>query len=92
MHLPAVALAKEGAPNLVKYTPQNVTFVDDRKNNVESVDKALATRGLDCMCVRYGAADHQYKTFNPVVADTQMKYLDRPIPDSAARAIVQLGR
>lgn len=73
----------------IKFEPTTVVFVDDRRNNVESVDKALATKGLDCRCIRYSAVDPMIKSFNQEIAEVQMEFFGKLLSDEAARAILK---
>lgn len=72
----------------VKLVPNRVVFVDDRKNNVEAVDRALALNGIECKCVRYGAADRAYREYNRSVADIEMNFFNKVLSDDAAKAIL----
>jgi FMN phosphatase YigB (HAD superfamily) len=68
----------------VKYTPKKVVFVDDKLKNVRNVDQALKERGIECLCIRYGAADRKVKAFKPSVADVQLNYFGKILSDEAA--------
>lgn len=72
------------------YTPQKIMFVDDRKNNVENVNTALAQKGLDCQCFRYGAADMQYKMFDSSIAKIQFDHLNKLLQDKEAGKLKEL--
>lgn len=76
----------------IKYHPKKVVFVDDRKDNVESVDKALDLRGIDCSCVRFGANDDSYKRYNPAIADIEAEFFGKVLTDGAAKSILKSRR
>lgn len=69
--------------------PKRVVFVDDVKKNIEVVDKALASNGIECLCVRYGAADKRVKSFNPAIADIQLANLEQNLSDEDAKKLLK---
>lgn len=71
----------------LKLSFNKITFLDDRKKNVDAVDKALADKGIDCNCIRYGAAEDGYKNYNPKLAETEMKFFGKILSDEAAKKI-----
>jgi phosphoglycolate phosphatase-like HAD superfamily hydrolase len=75
-----------------RLSPKKVIFVDDKKYNVDAVDGALKSKGIDCNCVRYGAADQSYKTYNQAVADVEMEFFGKILSDDAAGAILKFRK
>lgn len=73
----------------VKLNPKRIVFVDDKKNNAESVDTAQMAVGRECRCVRYGAADISYKEYNQKTADVELQYFEKILSDDAAKAILK---
>lgn len=73
----------------LKLSPKKIVFIDDKKNNVEAVDKALTSKGLECECVRYGAADKTYKEYNQAIADVESEFFGKVLSDDAAKAILK---
>lgn len=53
---------------------KTVIFVDDKLNNVQSVEKALNTTDLQHISFRYGAADSEVKAFNSDLAGFEWQY------------------
>lgn len=72
----------------LKMSPDAVTFMDDRKDHVENVDNALAAEGIKCRCIRYGAADSQYKDYKPEVADLEWELFGKVLSDESAATIL----
>jgi phosphoserine phosphatase len=75
--------------NKLKYNPKKIMFIDDRKKNINNVDEALNSRNIPNLCIRYGAADAQYKTFDVAVADMELYYLGKLMPDKAAKHLAK---
>lgn len=70
--------------------PNRVLFVDDKKNNVESVDRALMEARIPVMAFRYGAADTRVQSFDAKIAETELNYFLKTgifLSDEAARTL-----
>ena len=71
-----------------KVKPAKAVFIDDKKKNVESVDQALASMGIECDCIRYGFLDEKVKKFDPAIADVEYEFFGKILDDASARAIL----
>jgi FMN phosphatase YigB (HAD superfamily) len=49
--------------------PKKIIFIDDKKYNLDSVESSLANSPIILESRRYGAADSELASFNPVIAD-----------------------
>jgi hypothetical protein len=56
-----------------KIQPTRILFVDDKVNNVESVEKALNETEFEHASFRYGAADERVAAFNPLILQTEWR-------------------
>lgn len=61
------------ARRLIGYRPKRVIFVDDKREHVESVHRALELEGIEHLCYRYGAVDGLYATYRPEIAAAQLQ-------------------
>ncbi|MCB0404153.1 MAG: DUF2608 domain-containing protein [Bdellovibrionales bacterium] len=75
----------------IQFRPKRVVYVDDKLANVESVSRAMKKIGVAFEGYRYGAADIRVKTFDPQVADLQLRYFGKILSDDAATQIRILG-
>ncbi|MCB9253279.1 MAG: DUF2608 domain-containing protein [Bdellovibrionaceae bacterium] len=75
----------------IQYRPKRVVYVDDQLQNVESVARAMKKIGVVFEGYRYGAADIRVKTFDPEVAELQMRYYGKILSDDAATQIRMLA-
>ena len=53
----------------LKYTPENVVFIDDRLKHLIGVQKALGTLSIPCKGYRYGGADENVKAFDKFTSE-----------------------
>ena len=72
--------------------PKKVVFLDDIKQNAITVDEALASKGIECLCVRYGGADAVVKKFDPKIADVQLKNIEQNLSDDDAKKLAKKKR
>lgn len=54
--------------------PKKIIFIDDKRDQVESVAKALAELGIEHECFFYPLTDAKAKSFNPLIANIQLYY------------------
>lgn len=54
--------------------PQKIIFVDDKREHVEGVSKALAELKIDYECYWYCGVDEKTRGFEPLVANIQLHY------------------
>ena len=67
--------------------PAKIVFVDDKKKNVDKVDRALTDAKIPNVEFRYGAADARVKAFDGALADIQYYYLQHVLGDDDAKAL-----
>jgi hypothetical protein len=53
--------------------PTRILFIDDKVNNVESVEKSLNETSYEHASFRYGAADERVAAFNPLILQTEWR-------------------
>ncbi|MCK5632764.1 DUF2608 domain-containing protein [bacterium] len=53
----------------IDYKPKHIIFLDDRQNNVESVDLACKQNNIECICLRVGLMDEVKKNFDHTQAE-----------------------
>jgi phosphoglycolate phosphatase-like HAD superfamily hydrolase len=56
----------------VNYHPKKVIFIDDKHENLLSVERALLKRQVEFIGIRYSGADEKVKNFNPEQAERQL--------------------
>lgn len=57
------------------YKPKKVIIVDDKWQELKSVEEKLTQEGIDHLCVLYQKAEKERKNFNPLVALIQLEAL-----------------
>ncbi len=62
--------------------PKRVVFVDDKRQHVTDVDRAMSNAGWPCISFRYGAADAKVARFNADVRDLHRFLGERPARSS----------
>ena len=72
--------------------PKKIVMVDDRRENLVHVEKALKKRKVTFVGFRYGGADEVVKRFDPNVAEVQMKWFGKILSDDAARTLYKEGK
>ncbi len=60
--------------NASKLDPKKIVFIDDKPNNVKSVDAALNAAGIENIEFRYGAADERVRNFDSKIASFEYHY------------------
>lgn len=74
------------------YVQAGIVEENEMAKIIEHVDNALSSKGLECYCVRYGAADKHVKVFDPKIAEIELEYMGKIIPDATAKAILKSKR
>ena len=64
--------------------PKRVLFIDDRLEQIKSVESFAKRIGIIFVGIRFGGADARVKAFNPEVADYQWSHLPDIISDEEA--------
>lgn len=72
--------------------PARIVFIDDKKKNVDKVDRALTDAKIPNVEFRYGAADPHVKAFKGDVADIEYFYLQHVLTDDEAQALKAQGK
>lgn len=73
-HIPKGELLDKLSINM-NYIPQLIIFVDDRLEQIESVDAALEALGIPSFCCWYCRSALDRNDFNPLVSTIQLEYL-----------------
>ncbi len=73
----------ENILNKTGYLPAKVIFVDDKMDDVKSVEETLNAMGIPNACYWYHRADSDRKNFNPLIASIQLQALlnDQRVPN-----------
>jgi hypothetical protein len=53
---------------------KKIIFFDDKKYNLESVEKSLADSPIELISLRYGGADKIVNSFDPIIADLEYSF------------------
>lgn len=60
---------------LIACKPKAILFVDDRRDQCESIATAAQELGIPVLCVHYTEATDRVLTLNPIIADLQLRTL-----------------
>lgn len=74
------------------YRPPAIVFIDDKLDQVQSVEKAAQELGIPFVGIWYTRAEKEHEGFDPQVATCQMMYwldCEQPLSDSEAKRIIQ---
>jgi hypothetical protein len=75
------------------YFPKRVVFIDDKRGNLDSVERALAAlapeREIEFIGLRYNVLDAQVKQLNEAIAQIQLQYFNQVLPDWAAGVLLK---
>jgi len=75
---------------LATLAPKRVVMVDDRRHNLESVEKFLAGK-RSFLGLRYSACDVWEKTYDAQVADLQLALMGGILSDRLTRLLLGQG-
>ncbi len=67
-----------------------IVFADDRGYNVTHVHDFALERGLEYIGLRFSGEDSAFSHFRMEIADYQLKYMDKVIPDAIAARILTM--
>jgi hypothetical protein len=71
----------------LNYLPKIIVFVDDKKKNLEEVEKVCGERNIYFVGLRYGFLDEKIKKFDRVVAEKQQAYFGKIFSDEEIKKI-----
>lgn len=74
----------------LKKMPKRIVAIDDRLNHIENIGAAVESIGIDYVGVRYGKTDEKVKTFNPQIANVQLKHFQKILSDEQALHLLKL--
>lgn len=69
------------------FLPKKVVYVDQDRAHLASVSLELEKRRIPFVGLRYGISDEKIKTFDPLIAEVQLHFLDKLLPDRLALQI-----
>ena len=74
----------------LKVSPKRIVFIDDKKSNIESVEKWAKERNVEFTGLRYGYSDQHKASFRPEVAEVQFNHstLTHLLSDEEALSIL----
>lgn len=77
--------------SIIKKSPKKVVFIDDRKGNVEGLERVLSKYGIDYVGVYYTAIEHAKPVYSRELAEFQYKFLDKIMSNEAAILLMEHG-
>ena len=63
------------------FTPARIVIIDDRLGHVQEMEQAITAMGIECIALRYSAADQQQQNFDPKIAEIQWAYFPYILSD-----------
>jgi hypothetical protein len=69
--------------------PKKVVFIDDKRKNVEELEKTLSAQDIEYIGVYYTAIDHAAPVYSRELAEFQSKFLDKIMSNEAAELLIQ---
>ncbi len=77
----------------IDHSPSAVLFVDDKKHNLEDVERTLSIRGIPFIGLRYAYTDGKKEQFDSEIAEIQWNHskLTSILTDHEAREILKAG-
>lgn len=76
---------------LVKKDPKKVVFIDDKRKNVEELEQALSSKGVEYIGVHYTAIENVKPVYSREIAEFQYQFLDKIMSNEAALMLMQNG-
>jgi hypothetical protein len=79
----------------LKLKPQKIVFIDDQRECLESVQKALEKKGIPSICFHYRGADKIQSTLDPKIANLQLLYLlvnDEWLNEEKAQTLLEVNK
>lgn len=74
--------------SVMRLSPKKIVFVDDKRSHVEHVSQVFENTSISLIGFRYGGTDEKVRTFDPRIAEIQLRFLEQIISNEAAKAIV----
>jgi hypothetical protein len=75
----------------INQKPLKVVFIDDKKNHVEEVGRALEAEGIEFVGVHYRANEYLPKVYKREVAEFQRKFMHTIMSNEAAQLLMEHG-
>lgn len=69
---------------LQEHLPKRIVFIDDKKEQIDTVQHTVERFGIEFIGIRYSATDKRVHAFNPLVAERQWLALPKLISDEDA--------
>jgi hypothetical protein len=77
--------------NIIHQKPKKVVFIDDKRKNVEELEQALTSQGIDYIGIHYTAIDTVKPVYTREIAEFQYQFLDKIMSNEAAVLLIQCG-
>lgn len=71
----------------INYKPAKIVCVDDRETHLREVAAMCATENIPFIGLRYSRMDDKVQHFDPAIADIQLLYFNKILPDKAAASL-----
>lgn len=77
--------------DIIDYHPKHIVFIDDKKTNLQDVEKSLGLRNINFIGLRYNYCDERVANFSHEIADIQWKYstFDHVLSDEEASFLLK---
>lgn len=70
------------------YFPKKVIFVDDRRHQVEKLEKTVEQMGIEFVGIRFSGSDERVNAFDPDIAELQFQSLPKILSDEEAKRVL----
>lgn len=71
----------------IGYRPEKIVFADDKRKHADNVDLEMGALGISCVAYQYTRTYERTKSLDFGLADVQVQYLGKILPDDVAAAI-----
>ncbi len=76
--------------DMINYHPKDVVFINDKKNNLQDVEKSVELRNMHFIGLRYSYSDQRVANFNQEIAEIQWTHstFDHLLSDEEASVLL----
>jgi hypothetical protein len=75
--------------SIIEKFPKKIVFIDDKKKNVEELEKAFSGRGVEFIGIYYTAIQYAPQIYSREIADFQHRFLDTVLSNEEAILLMQ---
>lgn len=77
--------------SIINQYPKKIVFIDDKRKNLEELEKPLSDLGIEYIGVHYRAIEHVPQVYSRELATFQKKFLDTIMSNEAAQLLIDHG-